>query len=363
MALADALLSMFGVLSLALSVLLIKTKRIDVAMLLGFSLGGGMLTKSPAIFFYFFALLPFIFSLLTKKIKLREIFQFSLLFLIALIISQIMYGILRLGPAFEMIGSRNQDYLFSPSEVLRHPLNPLIGNLKSTAVWLFLLLTPSFLVALFIGLIPSQFSLSAIMLLTAFLVPALAQAFIAKVYTSRYILFAIYPLLPLISLGLFRLKKYAFLFVILPLVFSGLMIISPQKAPLSRDMRHGYLEEWTAGYGQKEVANYLKSLSIQGKKVVVFTEGFFGTLPDGLQIYVNKDPNITVVGSNPYVGQIPPGLKNTSPDNERFLVINKSRNHLNAGDHQNLTLIKEYPKAVRPEGTQEALQLYRYHAN
>jgi len=128
-------------------------------------------------------------------------------------------------------------------------------------------------------------------------------------------------------------------------------------------MRNGYLEEWTAGWGQKEIAQYLLDLESQGKKIVVFTEGFFGTLPDGLQIYVNNHPNITVVGSSPYVGTVPEGIINSSPENERFLVLNKSRNHLSAGSLDTLTLVKEYSKPARLDGTQEVLQFYRYHLN
>jgi len=356
MALADSMLGMFGIWSLALSILFAKTRKLDHAMLLGFAIGGGLLTKSPAIMFYLW-------------LALSLLFFFGLLAIV--IISQAMYGILRLGPAFEMIGARNQDYLFTWREVLGHPLSPLIGNLKTTANWLWLLFSPALLLVLILGLLPKKTRSLSLFLIFVSLLPLVAQAAIAKVYTSRYALFAVLPLIPVIGFGFHWLvtrkgiliKLSTLILLLVPLIFSLLCVFAPTKALLSYDMHTGYLEEWTAGWGQKEVANYLIDLESKGEKIVVFTEGFFGTLPDGLQIYTNGHPNITVVGSNPYVGAVPEGLVNTSPDNARFLVINKSRNHLSAGSLDTLKLIKEFPKPARLDGTQEVLQFYRYQLN
>ena len=58
------------------------------------------------------------------------------------------------------------------------------------------------------------------------------------------------------------------------------------KLPLSES---GYLEGWTAGWGVKSVADYLISRS-RNFNVIIGTEGYFGTLPDGLQIYTDSLP-------------------------------------------------------------------------
>jgi 4-amino-4-deoxy-L-arabinose transferase-like glycosyltransferase len=372
MALADSMLSMFGIWTIGLGVLFAKTQRLDHAMLLGFAVGGGLLTKSPAIFFYPWIFLALVFFFRpAKKVKLQSLVKvFTGLFSV-LVISQLMYGVLRLGPAFEMIGARNQDYLFTWKEVLSHPLNPLTGNLKTTINWLWLLLTPTILVALFLGFVSKKSRVSALFLIIVSLLPLFTQAAIAKVYTSRYILFGVTPLLPIASLGLYWLstrrgkliKLSTIVILIVPLFISILCVFSPTKAPLSFDMRNGYLEEWTAGWGQKDIANYFIDLEAQGEKVVAFTEGYFGTLPDGLQIYTNNHPNITIVGSSPYVGSIPEGLIDTDSKNQRFLILNKSRNHLNAGHLNDLHLVKEYVKPSRLDGSSEVLQLYRYLPN
>lgn len=368
MALADSMLAMFGVWSLALSILFAKTKRLDIAMLLGFAIGGGLLTKSPAIIYYAWLIVALIFFFRLKVNKIKDLGILFLGLFAIVLISQMMYGILRLGPAFEMIGARNQDYLFSWKEVFGHPFNPLIANLKTTFNWLWLLFTPTLLLSLFFGLIPKKTRLYSLFLILIALIPITAQAAIAKVYTSRYALFAVLPLVPVIGFGInwlvtrkgILIKLSSIILIAVPLIISILCVFAPTKAPLSYDMHTGYLEDWTAGWGQKEVANYLIDLETKGEKIVVFTEGFFGTLPDGLQIYTNGHKNITIVGSNPYVGAIPEGLINSSPENSRFLILNKTRNHLNAGSLNNLTLIKEFPKPIRLDGTQEVLQFYRY---
>lgn len=371
MALADSMLTMFGIWSLAFSVLFAKTKKLDHAMLLGFAIGGGLLTKSPAIMFYVWLAMAIVFFFKPKEHKTKDIFNLLLGLFAMVAISQMMYNILRLGPAFEMIGARNQDYLYTWREMLGHPLVPLIGNLKTTINWLWLLFSPTLLLTLIFGFIPKKTRKLSIFLLLVSLLPLVAQASIAKVYTSRYALFAVVPLVPVIGLGLHWLvtrkglliKLSAIALLVVPIIFSALCVFAPTKAPLPYDMHTGYLEEWTSGWGQKEIANYFLDLESKGEKVVVFTEGFFGTLPDGLQIYTNNHPNITVVGSNPYVGQVPDGLINTDPKNQRFLVVNKSRNHLSAGSLDTLKLVQEYPKPPRLDGTQEVLQLYRYIPN
>ncbi len=367
MALADSLLAMFGLWSLVFALRFVKTLRIEQAMYLGFAIGGGLLTKSPAAIYYVWSLVTLIFFFNWKNIKPNTLGQLLWGLFLALMISQAMYAILHLGVGFEMIGSRNQDYVYSFKEVLSHPLSPLIGNLKSTANWLFLLLSPTVLLLGGLGLLNVKYRRSYLFLILISLLPLVFQAFIAKAYTSRYILYAAVPLIPLAGLGFQWLASRKgklinasiALFLSVPLIMTFVYLLRPALAPMSLDMRSGYLEEWTAGWGQKEVAQHLLNEEAKGNSSVVFTEGFFGTLPDGLQIYTEGHPNITIVGSNPYVAEIPSGLLNTDRKNLRFLVINKSRNHLLSADLEKLELIKEFPKPARLDGSQEVLQFFR----
>lgn len=368
LALADSLLSAFGLTSLALGALLVKKPRLDLALLLGFSIGLGLLTKSPALFFYAWQplLLLFFFDFRSKDHSSRLI-KLAIFWLVALVLSQAIYNILRLGPNFHLIGSRNQDYVFSFAEVLSHPQNPLIGNLKSSAFWVWFLFTPPLIVALAISFFGKHKKLALLAVLLS-LLPLFAQGLIAKVYTSRYILFAVTPLLVPVSLGIWeigeRLKKLwlaLFIFALWPLILSAVLIKTPQKANLPFDMRHGYLEEWTAGWGQKAVAAYLIDRAAQGETIIIGTDGFFGTLPDGLQIYTQAYPKITVIGGSPSITTLPKSLTDSllDPKNTVYLVANKSRVKLPESELSRLKLIAEYPKPARLDGTHESLLFFQ----
>ncbi len=369
MALVDSLLSAFGLLSLALGALLVKKTRLDLSLLLGISIGLGLITKSPAIFFYLWQplLFLFLFDFKAKDVK-KRLLKLAGAWLVAFIISQGIYNILRLGPNFHLIGSRNQDYLFSLSDVIRHPGNPLIGNLKTTSFWIWFLFTPPLVLVSLFSFIGKNKKIALLALLLS-LLPLLAQGLIAKVYTSRYILFAAIPLVVPVTFGLSylfdRLKNYKPLIIVVallwPLLLSSVLITTPEKANLPFDMRSGYLEEWTAGTGQKEVANYLIQKAAEGQKIVIGTDGFFGTLPDGLQIYTQAYPKITVIGGPPSITSLPESLTNSLKDKENtvYLVANASRVKLPPAELTRLKLIAEYPKPARTDGTHETLLFMR----
>ncbi|MBI3954470.1 phospholipid carrier-dependent glycosyltransferase [Candidatus Collierbacteria bacterium] len=368
LSLVDSLLSFFGLASLVFGYLLVTRPRLDLAMLLGFALGGGLLTKTPALIFYLWQIILALFYFRPNP-KNFKTDGFKLLggWITALIISQAMYAVLRLGPNFHLINFRNQDYVFSVAEVLRHPLNPLIGNLKTSFNWLVSLFTPSLFLLLPLALLKNK--RLTLFLTSVSLLPLLAQAFVIKAYTSRYILYAAIPLLILSAQGLsalsIKIKGKAFYLLYLlvfswPFFLSLKYVFTPEKVNMPGDMRYGYLGGWTAGWGQKQVAEYLIDLAKQGKKIVVVTEGYFGTLPDGLQIYTQKYPRITVIGSPQPVFSLPESLLNTSKENEIFLLLNRSRNLLKANELERLTLVASYPKPPRPDGSREFLDFYSF---
>lgn len=384
MAMADGLLSCFGVWFLVLTALLVNNLRLDLAMLAGIALGLGLITKSPAMIFAI--LLPSTLLLLTAHRKLtfklpviagkQHLMSVGKLFGLWAVIyffAFAIYNILRLGPEFHMIAIRNKDYVFPLSEILKHPLNPLTGNLKSTLSWYWILLTPGvFLVGLgglFLAL-RKNFK-PALLLLVWWLVPLVAQGLIAKVYTARYVLFSV-PLFLIFSayaLWLFfektKNKWLVILFLALIFVFPVyqllLLLGNPQKAWIPQNERSGYLEEWTAGYGIRESADYIRKTAQNGR-VLVGTEGYFGTLPDGLQIYLEKVPNITIIGVGYPINEISSKLTDGLKDSRVFLLVNDTR--FKVKETKGLRLVAKYPKAVSAKtGNQENLLFFEILAD
>lgn len=368
MALADSLLSMFGVWILFLSVLLVKSQRLDVAMILGMVLGGGLLTKSPAIFFA--VLLPaslLLFPFKKSESRMWGISKLIGLWLVVYLLALAIYNILRLGPNFQMIALRNSDYVFPVSRLLTSPFDPLLPHLTDLWNWFFTLTTFPILLAslLGIGLGLVYKRRETLLLGSWFFIPLVAQAELAKVFTARYVYYSlpVFLLFATFSIcmifNMIKPKKLIYLFIplflLLALRFDYLLLTSPEIAPLPRVERSGYFEEWTAGQGIREASEYLRSRAKE-KNVFVGTEGYFGTLPDGLQIYLEGEKRITIVGVGVSLDEVPQPLINSRKDNEVYLLINDDRLRF-IPEENGFQTIATYPKAERPNKTHEQLLL------
>ena len=365
MALVDSMLTMFGVWTFIFAYLAFTKERLDCAMLAGFALGGAWLTKSPALFFAI--MLPTLWFFIKSPKRLVKIVPLTI---VTLIIGYGMYNILRLGPNFELIASRNLDYVYPINHFLVSPFDPLKPFLIQSWQWLVAMGPWSLLVLGLAGyLINWKKSWKQLVILTIwFLGPIVVQCEFAKVLTARYILFSI-PFLVIIAASAFleyRKKLLIVLALILvffvgqSLFFDYRLLFNPAKANLPRSERSGYLEEWTSGYGIKEVSVYLRNrlVSNPSTKIVVGTEGYFGTLPDGLEMYLNDVPKITIIGVGLGINTIPQSLIDAiKAGDETYLLINQSR--LNVAPSKIGITIASYPKAYRPDGSRDSLLLIK----
>lgn len=365
MALVDAMLSAFSIWIIYFAIWLSKTLRLDIAMILGYLLGGAILTKTSGM--VNFLLLPVsILGFNLEKNKRKSFLRLALLWGVAIIIGLIMYNLLRLGSEFHQLSSRNQDYIFSPLELIGRPLDPFIPHLRDIFDWFPKLLTWPILFCGAVGLfyILTNFHKLGLVLLLWGLIPLILDMAFLKTFTARYLLPTIPTLLIISGYGIYHIlprfvshKLLSFILMLLvvlplPLYFNYLLLTDPQKAPLPLEERSGYFEAWTAGYGFSEIAQFLKEKKKEGK-VVVGTEGFFGTLPNGLQIYLDKE-DIAIIGSH---ATISAQVRNAAKDNLTFFVGNKNRV---SGSVNNVVLVKEYPKAKPLENLdQDAIVLYQ----
>lgn len=375
MALVDSLLAAFGIWVLFFGILTARTQRLDMAMITGFCLGGAVLTKSPAVFFTMLIPTTWLFA---KKAK--DLVKLIPLLLVTYLIGYGMYNILRLGPNFNLVSSRNADYIFPISHLWTNWKDPFIFHVKEIfADWLVKMGPWPVLALAAFGLLTTtrRYWRESLILSSWFLVPLLVQSEFAKVFTVRYILFTLPPFFILAAASFLANKKLIRLFCIclfsifllLSAAFDWRLLTDPARANLPSSERSGYLEEWTAGDGIRQVADYIKDQKSKNKdrKIVVGTEGYFGTLPDGLQMYLTEMPEITVVGVGIDLKEIPASLRESKKaGNRTFLVVNKSRLRGDP-DKLGLKLLAAYPKALRREqdskeyiqkGPQEVLYLY-----
>ncbi len=295
-----------------------------------------------------------------------RLIKLTFLWAVAIFIALLMYNALRLGPNFNLVSSRNGDYVFSFWELRNRPLDPFIPHLHDMQDWFPKLFTFPILILVFLGIFYLLTRISKkgwIIFLWALLPMLISMAFL-KTFTARYLLSSIPPFLILAGFGLERIlqrislrssvKIAIAMLAIVPMAlnFDYQLLTSPPPQSLPKEERKGYFEDWTAGYGLKDIAAYLEMIS-KSKSVLVGTEGSFGTLPDGLQIYLDKS-KIAIVGSS---ATISAQVRNALKDHEVFFVGNK-RNL--KGNVSNVNLIKEYLKTA-PLGKEEqdATVLYK----
>ncbi len=371
MALADSLLSMFGIWTFIFGYLSIKKSRLDLAMIAGFTLGGAWLTKSPALFFAL--MLPFfwLFAPWKKGLKknLRVFLKSLSLSLISIAIGFGFYNILRLGPNFHMIAIRNMDYVYPLGHLFERPFDPLKVFMVASFKWIWVMGPLSLLVLSLISYFANikNYGKQILVLTIWFLGPIIVQSEFAKTLTARYFLFTI-PYLILLAASVFTTKNklvrnistaFVALFIIQSSIFNYHLISNPEKAPLPRVERSGYLEEWTAGHGIKETADYLirEQEANPQEKIVIGTEGYFGTLPDGLQMYLNDYPQITAIGVGLTFDELPTPLYESKKfGNKTYLLVNDSRYYYDP-EKKGLKLVKEFPKAEKPTGVRDSLLL------
>lgn len=374
MALVDSMLSMFGVWSLIFSILTARHLRLDFAILTGFTLGGALITKSPGIFFVLMIPSSILFLRKDKKKDevLLQLIKLGGLWIVSFMIALGIYNIQRLGPNFHMLSSRTQDYVYPISHLLSSPLDPLKPFAHRIFQYYFIM-GPSVLVVMFaLGSIFS-FKLKkkeVLILLIWLLVPIFAVSEFSKTMTTRYILFTA-PYLIILASSVLLIQKQLYkkvlvfgivVFILQSFQFDSLLLTNIEAAKLPRSERSGYLEEWTAGTGIREVSEYIREQYLvrdlpDKRGVVVGTEGYFGPLPNGLEAYLASTPEITVIGVGLEFDEVPSSLvESRDAGNKTYLVLNSSRLHANPDDI-GLKLLAAYPKAFRPEFVKEYSEL------
>lgn len=373
MALVDSMLAAFTIWVVYFAVWLTKNLRMDIAMILGYLLGGALLTKTPAM--TNLLLLPMsILGFNREKGRKYTFINLVLLWGVAIIIATSMYNVLRLGPNFHLLSSRNADYIFSPIELIPRPLDPFIPHFHDIADWFPKLLTWPILLCGIMGIIFLIFGLwkqafngplrLGLLVVLWALIPLLLNMAFLRTFTARYLLPSIPLFLILAGFGVTKLlprlsyiKRFPLLLMLivllpLPLFTDYYLLTSSDKMPLPKEERKGYFEDWTAGYGFADIAKFILEKS-QNQKVVLGTAGFFGTLPDGIQIYLDKS-NISIVGSS---ATISAQIRNAAKDNLTYFVGNKRDLESKIRD---IILIKEFPKFKPLDNSiQDATVLYQ----
>lgn len=331
LALYDSLVGTFSIWNLYLAILLARRVRLDVALLLGLTLGMGMLNKTSG--FLSLYMLPG--TLLLFDWKKQKLVKWIGLALIAAIISQMLYSVLRLSPLFAMIAQKDAVFVYPFKEWLMHPFNFLIGNIHGLFDWAIHYLTwPMFAAAMLAGFSLWKRPLEKLVLLGWWFAPFVALAMFGKVLYPRFILFMVLPLMILTALTVGwvwdHFKRSVWRWVLVIILFFGsfyadyYIITNPLYAPIPDADAGQLINNWPSGWGVAEVNTFLLAQTKKGK-VTVYTDGTFGLLPYAIEIYLVDNPNIKIQGMFPLSAVMPNEILLSAEDHPTYVVFNQTQ--------------------------------------
>lgn len=333
-AVMESLLTAFGVWCFAISILLAKYRRLDLAMILGFFLGFGMLVKSSALFYLILSPVAYVLYPSPKSFFSKKTMQYILLILVAGMIAALIYNVQRLSPWMHVIKDKNAFFTVPYSQIFAEP-GRLWNNTLDVFRWHFAYSSiPITLLALagLYFLARTNTSLFIFLLLWVGVQLGGTTA-IARLYAPRYIAFVTPFVLLLAAYTLTSIRAVktrtiiSILAIIWPLYLITLFMFTPERYPFPK-VDEGYINGWTAGYGIKEVSDLLVTKSLTSdKKIYLFTEGTFGILPHGVELYADgRNVNLHIEGIYPLnlnlIAQ--PYIIDRAKENETYMLINNT---------------------------------------
>jgi 4-amino-4-deoxy-L-arabinose transferase-like glycosyltransferase len=278
---------------LFLTIVLAKNRKLETALILGFTGGFFLLAKSSVrIFMMLGVLSPLLFLEKDLKKVFKNVLNFYLLFGLSLVIALVIYNVQRLSPFFQFVDQKNLTFVMSFDEFVRTPFKLFFDNVGLTP--LYILWEAGFVIGVvgLIGLIRlmrKDRKLASYLFLW-FVLPLVAVIFFTKVLFPRYLIFFASWLVILSAYLLANVSKkikMALLILIILAVtyFDYTIVFNYKNIPFPAVDRGQYLEGWPAGWGIKEFMDFARVQS-QTKPVVIIAEGNFGMAGDVLDVFL-----------------------------------------------------------------------------
>lgn len=380
MALMDSLLALMLSLSFLFAIRLSKYRDANLnqkllgMVVLAFSFGGALMTKTPALFAIpIIAITPVYFWLQGKR-GVGPLVRSLAWVGAGGVLGCLLFLLLRVSPLFGSLFARSTDFTFTFKDLISGEWRYVLGNsLRRNVGWLAFYLTPGFVL---IGVLGLSFKQSRKDLLFLLLCAALFFApltLFGRVLWPRYFLPVTIFLTLAGGIGLGTCVKHKafgiFCAILLglsamqSLYFVGSAYLKPEKLLFVAEDSSQYLYEWSAGYGNREVRDFIRQRQAQlpeGRRIIVLTEGSFGTLPDGLLMYFHDGDNaktMEVHGIGVGVSRIPEEYVQAAKTNEVYFVLNSHR--FGIADLNTIKLVFEVKRPKSPKGESPRLLFYQ----
>ncbi|OGK15496.1 hypothetical protein A2774_04345 [Candidatus Roizmanbacteria bacterium RIFCSPHIGHO2_01_FULL_39_12c] len=303
MALVDSAVNAGFIWILFFSILLVKTVRLDIALIFGLVAGFSLLAKSSVrIFFALSVLAPLL--QLEKSIKktIPKIINYYLLFIISSILALVVYNVQRLSPFFHYVAQKNATFVMTMDEFLQNPFMSFFHNIKIIPEYV---INESGFILFFFAILGLWKLLKAELKLSLYLAswilfPFLAIAFFSKVIFPRYLIFFGSILVVFASYFFTTLNnRYQTVCYLLLATFfiyyNYTIFFDYPKIPFPEIDRGQYVEGATVGIGAREIVEFAREIS-DDKEVVLLAEGNFGLVGDVLDVFTKPGDKIFIKG-------------------------------------------------------------------
>jgi len=332
LALYDSLVASLTVWSLFFLVLLVRLVRLDVAILLGYVFGLGLLTKSSI---QLVMVLSPVALLLSPGLTKKRLLRLGGLFFVSIIIAFFIAQIMRLSSYHHMIGTKNTVFVYSLSEILQNPpLGVWFTNIHDLSAWFVSYMTlPILLIGILSFVLIKRDTKEKLFLLLMSILPLLSVVVLGKLIYPRYILFMLVTFLPLAGYGIWALysqieKKMislALIFLIfLPSIYiDGFILKDMPNAPIPQADSLQFANSWPSGYGMMDVIRFIDARSQEGT-VYLATEGLYGSLPTTLAaIYLEHNHEVVRFPiDHPLPKKLPQELMWQAEKHPVYIVLN-----------------------------------------
>jgi len=345
------------------SILLVRTMRLDVALLFGIVGGIGLLSKSSVMMFLLLsACAPILVLYGDRKKRLFQIINYGILFSISFFLAYAIYNVQRLSPFFHIISDKNHTFIMSPSEFMAHPFMFVARNIR--LIPYFIAAELGYVIA-FLGVAGmiqlARKNLRLFIYISVWMgLPMIAIIFFNKVLFPRYIIFFASVVLMMAAYSIANLSTKThvigawFAVAASVLFYLYAMLFNPVAIPFPQTDRGQYIEGWPAGWGVTEIIQYARDESTRsGKAVVILAEGNFGMAADVLRASTRpSDSNIAVDGRWPLNREDLIAAQDKLEDTV-VLVVFSHRNEFPSD--WPIELVREYKKP----GDESSLYLHR----
>ena len=286
------------------SILMVRTLRLDIAIIFG--LIGGLSTLAKSSIRLFLALsvfAPILEVTKHKKTLLRFFVNFLFLFSIATFLTIAVYNVQRLSPFFHFVSEKNNTFIMTLDEFKKNPFSVFFDNLIHVPIYVFWEM--GFVLGV-IGILGWLFLYKKdkslwLYMGTWVILPYIIISLFTKVLYPRYIIF-FGTLLTIFAAGFFsRIKNKMFLVLIAVIYiisigyFDYTIVFDYKNIPFPSIDRGQYLEGWPAGWGMEDIVNFAREKSGE-KPVVLLAEGNFGMAGDVLDVFLKKNDKIAIKG-------------------------------------------------------------------